>query len=410
MDFAHPPETQALIDQLEAFMADQILPRARAWREAGLEGRYPPFIGEIQAAAKTAGLWNLAVPNLPDDAPGTRLTNSQFAPLAEIMGRIMGASKAFNCHPPDVPNMIMLADAVTPEQRRQVLNPLLAGEIQSAFAMTEPAVASSDATNIETTITRDGDHYIVSGRKWYISGGKAADMHLVMGVSNPDAPPARRQSVIIIPADTPGIRIIRPSKFLGFSEPGAAAYELAYEDVRVPAENLLGSEGDGFRLGQVRLGPARVHHCMRAIGHCETLMELMLQRSQERQAFGQAIGGFDSIQHMIARSRMELNQARLLTWKCAWVLDQSDWKAARQDVSLIKVAVAETYQRIADRAIQVFGAMGGGDDTPIADAFAWARALRIFDGPDEVHLRQIYRFEPKPTGVLKDSPHILQNL
>lgn len=407
MDFAHPPETEVLIDQLEAFMADEILPRARAWREAGLEGDYPSFIGEIQERAKAAGLWNLAIPNLPDDAPGTRLTNSQFAPLAEIMGRVMGASKAFNCHPPDVPNMIMLADAATPAQRRQFLNPLMAGETQSAFAMTEPAVASSDATNIRTTITRDGDHYIVSGRKWYISGGKSADVHLVMGVTNPDASPARRQSVIIIPGDTPGIRVIRPSTFLGFSEPGAGAYELAYEDVRVSAKNLLGNEGDGFRLGQVRLGPARVHHCMRAIGHCETLMELMLQRSQERQAFGQAISDFDSIQHMIARSRMELNQARLLTWKCAWALDQSDWKSARQDVSLIKVAVAETYQRIADRAIQVFGAMGGGDDTPIADAFAWARALRIFDGPDEVHLRQIYRFEPKPTRALKDSPHIL---
>jgi len=190
-------------------------------------------------------------------------------------------------------------------------------------------------------------------------------------------------------------------------EPGAGAYEIAYEDVRVPAANLLGSEGDGFRLGQVRLGPARVHHCMRAIGHCETLIELMLQRAQERHAFGQAIAEYDAIQHMIARSRMELNQARLLTWKCAWALDQSDWKAARQDVSIIKVAVAETYQRIADRAIQVFGAMGGGADTPIADAFAWARALRIFDGPDEVHLRQIYRFEPKPEGLLKDSPHIM---
>ena len=407
MDFAHPPETQALTDQLEAFMAAEILPRARPWREAGLSGEYPPFIGEIQAGAKAAGLWNLAIPNLPEDAPGTRLTNSQFAPLAEIMGRVMGASKAFNCHPPDVPNMIMMADAATPDQRHEFLDPLLNGETQSAFAMTEPAVASSDAGNIATTIQRDGEEFVISGRKWYISGGKAADVHLVMGITDPDARAGRRQSVIIVPASAPGIRIIRPSTFLGFVEPGAGAYEIAYEDVRVPVANVLGSEGDGFRLGQVRLGPARVHHCMRAIGHCETLIELMLQRAQERHAFGQAIADYDSIQHMIARSRMEINQARLLTWKCAWALDQSDWKAARQDVSIIKVAVAETYQRIADRAIQVFGAMGGGADTPIADAFAWARALRIFDGPDEVHLRQIYRFEPKPEGLLKDSPHIM---
>lgn len=407
MDFAHPPETQALIDQLETFTAAEILPRARAWREAGLEGEYPTFIGEVQTQAKAAGLWNLAIPNLPGDAPGTRLTNSQFAPLAEIMGRVMGASKAFNCHPPDVPNMIMLADAATPDQRRAFLDPLLKGQTQSAFAMTEPAVASSDADNIATTIRQDGSDYVINGRKWYISGGKAADVHLVMGVTDANAPAGQRQSVIITPADTPGIRIIRPSTFLGFVEPGAGAFEIAYEDVRVPAHNLLGSEGDGFRLGQVRLGPARVHHCMRAIGHCETLIELMLQRAHERQAFGSAIADYDSIQHMVARSRMELNQARLLTWKCAWALDQSDWKAARQDVSIIKVAVADAYQKIADRALQLFGAMGGGVDTPIADAFAWARALRIFDGPDEVHLRQIYRFEPKPDGGLSASPHIL---
>lgn len=406
MDFAHPPETQALIDQLEAFMADEILPRARAWREAGLEGEYPPFIEEVQAKARAAGLWNLALPNLPADAPGHRLDNRAFAPLAEIMGRFQGAPKAFNCHAPDVPNMIMLADAVTPEQRRRWLDPLLEGQTQSAFAMTEPAVASSDATNIATSIRRDGGDYVVSGRKWFISGGAAASFHMVMGVTDPDAEPGRRQSVVIVPADAPGVRLIRPLSFLGFMEPGAAAWEIAYDDVRVPAENLLGAEGDGFRLGQVRLGPARVHHCMRAIGHSETLIELMLQRAGERRAFGKAIAEFDSIQHMVARSRIELDQARLLTWRCAWTLDQSDFRAARQQVSAIKVAVAETYQRIADRAMQVFGAMGGSTDAPIADAFAWARGLRIFDGPDEVHLRQIYRFEPKPTGSLADSPHV----
>lgn len=407
MDFDHTPETQALIAQLEAFMAAEILPRARGWREAAIEGVYPPFIAEVQAKARDAGLWNLAIPNLPDDAPGHRLSNAAFAPLAEIMGRFQGAPKAFNCHAPDVPNMIMLADAVTPEQRRQWLDPLLDGQVQSAFAMTEPAVASSDAGNIATTIRRDGDAFVIDGRKWFISGGAAAAFHLVMGVTDADAAPAARQSVVIVPADAPGVRLIRPLTFMGFAEPGAVAWEIDYRGVRVPAANLLGREGDGFRLGQVRLGPARVHHCMRAIGHSETLIELMLQRARERRAFGKAIAEFDSIQHMVARSRIELDQARLLTWKCAWSLDQKGFRAARQEVSLIKVAVAETYQRIADRALQVFGAMGGSTDAPIADAFAWARGLRIFDGPDEVHLRQIYRLEPKPDGVIADSPHIL---
>jgi acyl-CoA dehydrogenase len=303
--------------------------------------------------------------------------------------------------------MIMLADAVTSAQRRQWLDPLLAGETQSAFAMTEPAVASSDATNIATAITADGDDYVINGRKWFISAGAAADLHLVMGVTDPEAAPARRQSIVIVPRDAPGIRLIRPTTFLGFAEPGAAAWEIAYENVRVPKANLLGEAGDGFRLGQVRLGPARVHHCMRAIGHSETLIELMLLRAQERTAFGKPIADYDSIQHMVANSRMDLEQARLLTWKCAWTLDQQGDRAARQQVSMIKVAVAHAYQRIADRAIQVFGAMGGAPDTPIAEAYAWSRALRIFDGPDEVHLRQIYRFEPKPSGTLADSVHVL---
>lgn len=407
MDFSHPARVQALIDALEDFIAKEITPRIPAWREAGMAGEYPPFIKEAQAKARAAGLWNLAIPNLPEDAQGECLTNAEFAPLAEIMGRFMGAPKAFNCHAPDVPNMIMLADAVTPDQRRRWLDPLLNGEAQSAFAMTEPAVASSDANNIETRIRPEGDGYVIDGRKWFISGGGAADFHLVMGVTDPDASAGRRQSVVMVPADAPGVRLIRPTPFLGFSEPGATAWEIAYENVFVPKENLLGKEGDGFRLGQVRLGPARVHHCMRAIGNCETLIQLMAARANERRAFGQAISDFDSAQHAIARSRIELDQARLATWKCAWLLDQEGFRAARQQVSIIKVAVAETYQRIADRALQIFGAMGGSQDAPIADAFAWARALRIFDGPDEVHLRQIYRLEPEPGMSVGSFPQIL---
>jgi len=307
-----------------------------------------------------------------------------------------------------VPNMIMLADAVTPGQRRQWLDPLLEGEVTSAFAMTEPAVASSDAQNIEARIVRDGGDYVLNGRKWYISGGGTADYHLVMGVTDPDAAPGRRHSVLIVPADAPGLRLIRPLSFLGFVEPAAPAWEIAYENVRVPAENLLGEPGDGFRLGQVRLGPARVHHCMRAIGHAETILDLMLRRASERKAFGQPIAAFDSIQHAVAQSRMDIEQARLLTWRCAWTLDNEGERAARQLVSMIKVAVAAAYQRVADRALQAFGAMGGSADTPIADAYAWARGLRIFDGPDEVHLRQIYRLEPKPTEPLAASSQIAQ--
>ncbi len=409
MDLAHSPRVQGLIDQLEAFMDREIFPRARIWREAALEGQYPDFIREVQDKAKREGLWNLAIPNLPMDAPGERLTNIEFAPLAEIMGRFMGSPKAFNCHAPDVPNMIMLADAASSDQRRLWLDPLLNGDIQSAFAMTEPSVASSDAMNIQTRIKKDGDDFVVSGRKWYISGAKTASFHMVMGITDDDAAPSRRHSVIIVPADTPGVRLIRPTPFLGFSEPGAPAWEIAFEDVRVPARNLLGERGDGFRLGQTRLGPARVHHCMRAIGHCETLIQLMQMRARERTAFGKNIDEYDSTQHMIARSRIEVDQARLLTWSCAWVLDQEGFKAARQQVSMIKVAVAEVYQRIADRALQIFGAMGGSDDTPIRDAFSWARALRIFDGPDEVHLRQIYRLEPKPSQPLAASPQILKS-
>ena len=406
MDFAPSPETRVRMDALEAFMAEEIMPRARAWTAAARQQEDPPFLRELQGKARAAGLWNLAVPNLPADAPGDGLSNREFAPLAEIMGRFMPAPRAFNCHAPDVPNMIMLADAAAPEQRKQWLDPLLEGEVRTAFAMTEPAVASSDAQNIETTIRRDGGDYVIDGRKWFISGGGTADYHLVMGVTDPEAAPGRRHSVVIVPADAPGVRPLRPLSFLGFVEPAAPAWEIEYQSVRVPKENLLGEEGDGFRLGQVRLGPARVHHCMRAIGHSETLIDLMLRRAQERRAFGHAIADYDSVQHAVAQSRIDVEQARLLTQRCAWKLDTQGERAARQDVSLIKVAVAAAYQRIADRALQIFGAMGGSEDTPIAEAFAWSRALRIFDGPDEVHLRQIYRLEPKPDAPLSASPQV----
>lgn len=409
MDFAPSPEAAQLTEQLEAFFAAKVLPRAREWRLHHLQGEAvePPFLAALKADAREQGLWNLAIPNLPDDAPGTRLSNLAFAPLAEIMGRVMGSSKAFNCHPPEVPNMITLADACTPEQRRQWLDPLLAGERSSAFAMTEPAVASSDATNIATRIERTPGGFRVTGRKWYISGGGSCDFFLVMGVTDPEAARGRQHSVVLVPGDAPGVRRIRALPYLGFTEGDAPAWEIAFEGVEVPAENLLGAEGDGFRLGQVRLGPARVHHCMRAIGHCETLLGLMLLRARERRTFGRDVIDYDDVQHAVAQSRIEIEQSRLLTQKTAWLLDEHGERAARREVSMIKVAVARAYQNIADRALQIFGAMGGSGDTPVADAFSWARAFRLFDGPDEVHLRQIFRLEPQPEGSLADSPHIL---
>lgn len=409
MDFAHSPDTIRLVEQVEAFFTAKIEPRAREWRQHHLnagEGD-PSFVPDLQAEAKAQGLWNLAVPNLPSDAPGMGLANLAFAPLAEIMGRVMGSAKAFNCHPPEVPNMITLANACTPEQRLRWLDPLLAGEQSSAFAMTEPAVASSDATNIATRIERTGGGYKVSGRKWYISGDGSCDFFLVMGVTDPDGPRGRQHSVVLVDADAPGVRRIRALPYLGFVEAGAPAWEIAFDGVEVPPENLLGAEGDGFRLGQVRLGPARVHHCMRAIGHCETLLGLMLMRARERQTFGRDVIDYDDVQQAVAQSRIEIEQSRLLTQKTAWLLDQGGDRAARQEVSIIKVSVARAYQNIADRALQIFGAMGGSDDTPIADAFSWARAFRLFDGPDEVHLRQIFRLEPQPEGSLAASPHIL---
>ncbi len=410
MDFAFSSGTGQLKEQVEAFFAAKILPRAREWRLHHVHGGKgdPPFLAGLQAEAQEQGLWNLAIPNLPDDAPGMRLSNMAFAPLAEVMGRVMGASQVFNCHPPEVPNMITLADACTPEQRVRWLDPLLAGERSSAFAMTEPDVASSDATNIATRIERTSAGYRITGRKWYISGGGSCDFFLVMGVTDPDGPRGRQHSVVLVEADMPGVRRIRPLPYLGFTEAGAPAWEIAFEGAEVPAENLLGAEGDGFRLGQVRLGPARIHHCMRAIGHCETLLGLMLLRARERRTFGRDVIDYDDVQQAVAHSRIEIEQSRLLTQKTAWLLDQEGPRAARREVSMIKVAVARAYQNVADRALQIFGAMGGSDDTPIADAFSWARAFRLFDGPDEVHLRQIFRLEPQPEGTLADSPHILQ--
>jgi acyl-CoA dehydrogenase len=393
--------TTSLVAAVEAFFDKEILPRHRDWMEHVARRREPaPFMAGLRDRARAAGLWNLGLPD--------RLSNRAYAPIAEITGRLPWASEVFNCQAPDVPNMIMLQEVASPAQKERWLQPLLDGRIRSAFGMTEPEVASSDATNIATTLRREGDQWVVDGRKWYITGAAHPDCAfvIVMGVSRPEAPRTGRHSCLIVPMDAKGLRIVRELRFLGWEDSIAPIAELEFVDVRVPADNLLGEEGRGFAAAQARLGPARLHHCMRAIGACEVLVELMMARAAERRAFGRALIDHDATQQAIARSRIEIEQARLLVLRTAERLDAEGHQAAWRDVSMAKVAVPETAQRVADRALQLFGAMGGGDDAPIHRAFAMARLLRIADGPDEVHLRQIFRQEPAARWSVAESPYI----
>jgi acyl-CoA dehydrogenase len=409
MDFDLSGRSQQWRHRLLAFFAKEVLPRHRAWLDhVRAHDDTPPFMAELQQKARAAGLWNLGLPELADDEPGTRLSNLDYAPLAEIMGRLFWAPEVFNCQAPDVPNMIALQNCATPAQKARWLRPLLNAETRSAFGMTEPDVASSDATNIATRMVRDGDHYIVNGRKWFITGAAhpRCSFLIVMGVTDAGAERTSRHSCLIVPMDAPGVRLVRRLRWMGCEDHTAPIGELVFEDVRVPVENLLGAEGEGFGVAQVRLGPARIHHCMRSIGLCELLIELMVARAAERSAFGRTVIEYDTVQRWIAESRVELEQARLLAWRCAWRLDQAGHHGAWRDVSLIKVAVPAMLQRIADRAIQVFGAMGGSEDTPIHQALAWGRLLRIGDGPDEVHLRQIFRMEPTPEWSIANSPYL----
>jgi acyl-CoA dehydrogenase len=409
MDFNLSAQSEHWRDRLQSFFDREVLTRHRAWLEHAAVKREPaPFMGELQEKARAAGLWNLGLPELAPDEPGTRLSNLEYAPLAEIMGRLFWAPEVFNCQAPDVPNMIALQNCATPEQKQCWLRPLLEARTRSAFGMTEPDVASSDATNIATTMVRDGDDYIVNGRKWFITGAAhpRCSFLIVLGVTNSEAGRTRRHSCLIVPMDAPRVRLVRPLRWMGCEDHVAPTGELAFDNVRVSRSNLLGEEGDGFKVAQVRLGPARIHHCMRSIGLCELLIELMMVRSAERSAFGRAVIQYDTVQRWIAESRVELEQARLLSYRCAWRLDQAGHHGAWRDVSVIKVAVPAMLQRIADRAMQVFGAMGGSDDTPIHQALAWGRLLRIGDGPDEVHLRQIFRMETMPPWSIADSPYL----
>jgi acyl-CoA dehydrogenase len=414
MDFELSARSEGWRRKLQAFFDNEVLPRNRAYLAHVANGEAVPFMAGLQAKACEQGLWNLGLPELTPDDPGTRLSNLEYAPLAEIMGRLFWAPEVFNCQAPDVPNMIALQNCATPEQKRRWLDPLLNAKTRSAFGMTEPDVASSDATNVATKIVRDGDDYVISGRKWFITGAAHPDCSfmIVMGVTNADAERTAKHSCIIVPMDTPGVRLVRRLRWMGCEDHVAPIGELAFENVRVSRENLLGAEGDGFKVAQIRLGPARIHHCMRSIGLCELLIELMMVRASERSAFGRTVIQYDTVQRWIAESRVELEQARLLCYRCAWRLDQTGHHGASssiknwRDVSLIKVAVPAMLQRIADRALQVFGAMGGSEDTPIHQALAWGRLLRIGDGPDEVHLRQIFRMEAMPSWSIADSPYL----
>jgi acyl-CoA dehydrogenase len=395
LDFAYSPRVRELQERLWAFMDTHIIPANAEWLSEAEAGRYPlPLVDRLKQKARAEGLWNLFLPGLRDDEPGTRLSNLEYAPLAEIMGRVPWAAEVFNCNAPDTGNMEILHLFATPEQRRDWLNPLLDGAIRSVVSITEPEVASSDPTNLQTTIRRDGDSYVVSGRKWFNTGAlhPNARLVIVLGVTDSGADPHARHSFVLVPMDAPGFEIVRNVPIMNHHSPEGHC-EVVFRDVRVPAANLLGGEGEGFALAQARLGPGRIHHCMRTIGQCELALELMRERLLSRSAFGQKLSDYANNQDLVAESRLEIDQARLLCLRAAWLMDTEGNKAARVDVSAIKIVAARLQTRVVDRAMQVFGAMGLSNDTPLAYLWTWGRALRFIDGPDEVHLRNVARAE-----------------
>jgi len=394
MNFEFSPKVQALRRQLLDFMEDHVIPRIAAWHQAEIEQVTPDFMDDLKALAKSEGLWNLFLPGLAEDEPGQRLSNLEYAPLAEIMGRVQWAPEIFNCNAPDTGNMEVLHMFGTPEQRTRWLDPLLEGDIRSCFAMTEPDVASSDATNIQTSIRRDGDQYVINGRKWFITGAahRNCKIAIVMGVTDPDGETHRRQSMVLVPMDTPGLKVVRNIPVMHHVAVDGHC-ELVLRDVRVPCSNLIHEEGAGFAIAQARLGPGRIHHCMRSIGQAELALELMCERAAERRTFGRYLHQHGVVAEWIAHSRMEIEQARLLVLKAAWLIDQHGAKAAAREISMIKAIVPRMQMTVCDRAMQTFGAMGLSPDTPLAMLWTGARLLRIADGPDEVHLRTVAKQE-----------------
>ena len=396
MDFEPSAQCRELSERLEAFMAEKVLPAEPVWAEqmaaSGDGHHHAQVMEDLKAEARARGLWNLFLPHATEWTEG--LSNLDYAPLAEISGRSHLAPEALNCAAPDTGNMEVLTMFGTDEQKEQWLRPLLEGEIRSCFAMTEPDVASSDATNIALRIETDGDDYVLNGRKWWISGAArdTCKIAIVMGKTDPDAPRHLQQSQVLVPLDTPGLTVVRDLTVFGYTDQEGHC-ELSFEDVRVPRSNLIGEEGGGFAIAQARLGPRRIHHCMRALGVAERALEAMCRRVTTRTAFGKPLSDQGVIQEWIADSRMDIEQARLLVLKTAWLMDTVGNKGARIEVSAIKVAVPNMALRVVDRAIQAHGAGGVGPDFGLASMYAHLRTLRLADGPDEVHRMQLAKRE-----------------
>ncbi|MFP5310150.1 MAG: acyl-CoA dehydrogenase family protein [Actinomycetes bacterium] len=399
MDFAYDARTEELREQLLAFMDELVYPNESTYHEqieaSGDRHHNPPIMEELKAEAKRRGLWNLFLPN---EEWGAGLTNLQYAPLAEITGRSpLIAPEALNCAAPDTGNMEVLSEFASPELQEEWLVPLLEGRIRSAFFMTEPDVASSDAQNISSRIERDGDHYVINGRKWW-SSGAASDrcrVGIFMGVTDPDESPYRRQSMVVVPMDTPGIEVVRELPVFGHYDGHGGHPEVHFTDVRVPASNILKGEGEGFAIAQARLGPGRIHHCMRLIGMAERSFDLMCERAMQRTPFGQPIARQGVFQDWVAEARIRIEQARLLVLKTAWLMDTVGNKGSRIEISAIKVAVPDMATWVIDKAIQTHGAGGFSNDFPLALMWAHARTLRMADGPDEVHRMSLARRELK---------------
>ncbi len=408
MDFSYSPRTQELQAKVLKFMDDHIYPNEAAFTaeiEANTNAgkRWTPLqlLEQLKPKARAQGLWNLFLPpsaaggHSQTSEYGPGLSNQEYAPLAEIMGRVPWASEVFNCSAPDTGNMETIVRYGTAEHKKRWLEPLLAGEIRSAFAMTEPAVASSDATNIEARIERDGDHYVINGRKWWISGAgdPRCKVHIFMGKTDPDAPRHSQQSMILVPADTPGVTVVRPLNVFGYDDAPHGHMEIVFKNVRVPVGNILLGEGRGFEIAQGRLGPGRIHHCMRLIGLAERSLEMLCKRATKRVAFGKPLSDQGVTRERIAEARCLIDQARLLTLKAAWMMDVAGNKTAKAEIAMIKVVAPNMACKVIDWAMQVHGGGGMCEDFPLAGFFMQARTLRFADGPDEVHRNAIAKME-----------------
>ncbi|HET8672088.1 MAG TPA: acyl-CoA dehydrogenase family protein, partial [Thermoleophilaceae bacterium] len=409
MDFTPSPQVESLLERIKEFNEEHVFPVEMELLQALDEEvtvdtprAYPQGLVELREHAKAEGLWNLF---MPDERYGAGLTNWEYGMLCEEMGRSVVAPMVYNCSAPDTGNMEILAEHGTDEQVERWLRPLLEGETRSCFSMTEPETSGSDPTGLATRADLDGDEWVINGHKWFTSGAVGASIAIVMVVSDPDAAPHKRASMILVPTDTPGFNLIRPVPVMGH-DGGPGHCEIRYEDCRVPASNVLGERGAGFKIAQDRLGPGRIHHCMRAIGGAERAFEIMCRRANERESFGGKLAEKQFVQDFVARSRMEIHGARLMVLHAAWKMDTEGKRAARQEISMIKVVAANVFMDVLDRAIQVLGALGVSDDTPIASMWRHGRMLRIADGPDEVHkmviaLRELNRFkveEPQPVA------------